>query len=451
LGVWIVEFILLAFVLLYFTLSMIRHFSFWPGSISGVILSIFLRSPKILQGGNSTEVYAVGFILIFITYIINNKDKNVNWIFPGFLAVIIFLTKQSLIAVPIIVFLWLLWDLFLKRKKKQLLSIIYFLAGIILTGLIVVVLLMIFGILRDFWDSNFIYMRCYIVTNALPKLELIRRLIKGIFYHHFENIIVFILITGVILFNYRHFNNDRLKFLSFIALFGLPMELVFITIPGNFFGHYFYSLVPYITVGILLFMVLLFSRLFVIIKKKYLKVLIVIFFLFLTNSYYPIQNILQEYNRLINVAPKNFLEAKEEKNSEKLTANYFKSIPKKYDLFIWGAEPQYYFFSKREAPSKYIFVYHLIDKNYFTKERFDEFFTEIKSDPPEIIINASYMYQVFNREYYDSHPEDVLSPFYEFVGDKYIFVDVIDSTFDEWHVYILAEKSAELEDIFLLK
>jgi len=450
LGVWLVEFILLGFSLVYFTLSMIKHFGFWVGSISGIILSVLLRSPSILEGGNLSEIYAVGFILILITYVVNNKDKKVRWIFPGFLSVLIFLTKPSLVAVPISISLWLLYDLLRKKDKNRLLSITYFILGIIITTLVTIIILGVFGILRDFWDAVFVYQRSYLNMADFSKFELVKNLIKVLFSHHFENIIMFSLFSAVIIFSYKYFNDDNLRIFFFIVVIGLFLNLIFIMLPGTFYGHYFYSLIPIVIIGILLFLVILFSKIFTIVSKNYMKALIIVFLFFLIGFFYPVYQISKSYIKLVDLTPTHFLQAKNKDKSETMTANYIKSIPEEYDIFLWGAEPKFYFLTGRECPIKYMFVYPMLTEGYFTKEKFDEVFYKLSNDPPEVIIDVSNAKvppldktDRENFQYIKGYNWGGITPFYTFVEENYLLTDIKVPGEESWQVYVLKDKNIE--------
>jgi hypothetical protein len=450
LGVWLVEFILLGFALLYFTLSMIKHFGFWVGSISGVILSVLLRSPTILEGGNLSEIYSVGFILILITYVVNNKDKTIRWIFPGFLSVLIFLTKPSLVAVPISIAFWLLYDLLRKKDKNRLFGMIYFISGVVMTALAAIIILSVFGILRDFWDAVFVYQRSYLSMADLSIFELFKKLIKVLFDHHFENIIMFSLFSAVIIFSYKYFNNDYIRLFFFIVVVGLFFNLILIMLPGTFYGHYFYSLVPILIIGVLLFLVILFSKVFTVVNKNYVKALIIVFLLFLIGLYYPAYQIGKSYIASVDLTPSHFLQAKIKEKSENITANYIKSIPEEYDIFLWGAEPKFYFLAGRECPIKYMFVYPMLTEGYFTEEKFNGVFNKLSSDPPEVIIDVSNAkvppLDKTDREsfqYIKGYSWGGLEPFYIFVEENYSLADIKVPEQESWQVYVLKGKTLE--------
>jgi len=446
LGVWLIEFILLGFVLVYFTLSIIKHFGFWEGSISGIILSILSRSPDMLEGGNLSEIYAVGFIFILITYVLNNKDKTVKWIFPGFLSVLIFLTKPSLIAVPISIIIWLIYNLIKKKEKKYFLNTTYFILGSIITILITIIILGIFGILRDFWDAVFVYTSYFLKTGSFSNLELTKNLLYGLFDHHLENIIMFSLFSTVIIFSFKQFDDDNLRLFSFIASVGLFLNLIFIMLPGNFFGHYYYSLIPIIVIGMLLFLVILFSKIFTSVNKNHIKVITIIFILFLIVLYYPVYQIGQGYVNLISLTPGHFLQAKNKNKTETIVADYIKSLPVEYDILLWGEEPKYYFLTGKKCSIKYMFVSPMLTEGYFTQEKFNEVFYKLENSPPEIIMDVSFNspkvppINKIDREifhYMDGYNWKGIAEFYKFVEENYSLTDIEVPGENLWKLYIL--------------
>jgi len=454
LGVWFIESILLGFALIYFTLSVIRKFGFWVGYISGIILSILLRSPVILEGGNLSEIYSVGFIIILMAYVLNNRNKAIKWIFPGFLSVLIFLTKPSLVAVPVSIALWLIYDLIRKRNKNRLLCVIYFILGIVITTLATIIILSSLGILRDFWDAVFTYQHSYLSVSGLSVLELTKELVKVLFSHHFENIIMFSLFSAVIVFCYRYFNNEDLEVFFFIASIGLFIDLILIMLPGTFYGHYFYSLVPHLVVGMLLFFDILFSKIFIKINKNYIKVFIIIFLFILVGLFYPVYHISKKYIELVDLTPDNFLQPKDSQNSETITADFIKSIPEEYDIFLWGAEPKFYFLAGRESPIKYMFVYPILTEGYFTKEKFDEIFDKLRNNPPEVIMDVSNAkvppLDKTEREdfkYTRGYGWKGVEPFYNFVEENYLITDIKVPGKESWKVYILRGKDIELQSL----
>ena len=62
-----------------------------------------------------------------------------------------------------------------------------------------------------------------------------------------------------------------------------------------------------------------------------------------------------------------------------------KTLPKDR-LFIWGAEPEVYFYSQRAAASHYIYYYPLLYKDKKSQQARLALLTELKEAPPEYII-----------------------------------------------------------------
>ena len=452
LGVWLLEFILLAIAILYFFNSIFKIGKLWPAFLTSLILVILLRTPEILSYGNLSEVYSTGFIILLLTFSINNfpSDKNYKWIIAGILSSVIFLTKQSTISMIIAVFFVLVVRLIIEKNKKNvLLKIIFFIVGIIISILSLLAILLSFGILKDFLDCVFKYTLAYASNSAIGFLSTIKIMIVSIFVNYnLGNLLIISIISAILFLTIKNVNireNSSLKNLSILVLFGLPIELILIASPGKFFNHYFYPMIPYLAIGFFIFIFFIFEN-FVQKRTNFQKLLIVILIFFFTGMQFSLYAVAKEYKKLINFNRSEFLHANynQYKNDEDKTALFLKDLSKDKSIFFWGGEPKYYFLTGKTSAVKFVPLFPIFNEKYFTENNFMEFFNKFKNNLPELIFDASYDYNEIpplNRNDRNNSPlntnSKILEPFYKFIEQNYKVKDLNVPLHDKWVVYSL--------------
>lgn len=446
LGVWLLESLFLLAALIYFTVTVSKFFGAFTGFFSGITASVLLRYPAILNGGNVTEIYGVGIIIFLLSYLINNEKSKIKWIIIGILSVIVFLTKQSLSAIIIVLFVWLVINSY--KNKEYSFKLMYFILGVILTSLSVFLLLLFSNLLYDFWDVNFIYPLAYTKITDLSFFDKFNLLFKNLFKYNLINFIIISICSSIIIFFSKYKNNNLLKLLSFIIILGVPLDLYLISTPGTFTNHYFNSLTPFITIGILIFSFLFFNHVINKINKKPLKIIIAISIFLVVGLLYPVKNIIDEYNRTINFKPPRLFETiNEKKIEEDGITKYLETIPEKYDIFLWGSEMKYYFLLKRSTPIRF-HTLTMLTEGYFNDEKLREVMDILENDPPEIIIDTSYDKTIVGPlsandrnayNYIEGYNWQGLEPFYRYIEENYLLSD-FEVPFREsgkWKIYIL--------------
>lgn len=450
LGVWLIEFILLAVAILYFFNSIFNIGKFWPSFLTSLILIILLRTPEILSYGNLTEIYSTGFILILLTFAINNFDtnKNTKWILAGILSTIVFLTKQSTISIVVAVFFVLIFQWVVEKDKKNaFFKILFFLTGLIITIIGLIIILLRFSFFKDFIDCVFRYTFAFASNTSIGLFTTIKVMAISIFINYnLGNLLIISVISSILFLVIKNTNKDnKLKKIAILIITGLPIELILIAAPGKFFNHYFYPMIPYLAAGFFIFTYSVFND-FVKNRTKFQKLLIVILVFFFSSMQFSLVAIAKEYKKLINFRKSNFLQANynQYKNDEDKTTLFLKSLPGDESIFFWGGEPKYYFLTDRTSVVKFVPLFPIFNEKYFTENNFQEFFNKFKNNLPKLVIDASYDYNEIppldrnnrNNSLLNTNTK-ILEPFYKFIEQNYKVKDLKVPLHDKWIVYEL--------------
>jgi hypothetical protein len=71
------------------------------------------------------------------------------------------------------------------------------------------------------------------------------------------------------------------------------------------------------------------------------------------------------------------------------TASHFAATTERSDkILVWGAEPQVYLLSRRDAPTCFFYQYPLISRGYANEDLAAEFLSDLRRDPPRMIVDA---------------------------------------------------------------
>ena len=57
-------------------------------------------------------------------------------------------------------------------------------------------------------------------------------------------------------------------------------------------------------------------------------------------------------------------------------------------ILVWGTAPQLYLLTDRNAPTRFFYQYPLFKKGYWRQSHIDEFFFDVTSTPPAVIVDS---------------------------------------------------------------
>ena len=379
-GVWIIECIsLLVTAILGYSLFT-KLFDKQTAYINMILYIISLHF--LLNGGNITNEYVLPLqmatLLMVLSYGKENKGK-IYWVVMGVMAAIAFFTKQTAISLWLAILVYHTIDLIIKQNlKKWVTELIFFALGGGFVTASIVIYFWINGGLIDFINASFKYNYVY-ASLGMPLVERIKS-----FSVNFSSLtpsgILILGLIGIVFFipmlKEKSVINEKYKPVFLIALISLPIEIVFISLSGRGFAHYFIGAIPLISIFSGLTLWLLFKQLSQIsgsIKSKNVVAfslsIMIIFTLY--DSYKEVNGSNQSIN-------------------DSSIVKYIEGITTSDDtIVIWGAEAKDYFFSKRASATKYSYLYPLYTQNYANEERVSGFLDEIIEHNPKIILDTN--------------------------------------------------------------
>lgn len=249
-----------------FFLILKKMFGLLAGMIGSLAFVLAVMLPSIFQGGNLMEIY--GFIpqvltIAFVYYFFVTKQKR--WIFlVGVSTGIGFLIKQttialglsSLVTIALITILWL-------EFKYLGLRLASFVAGFCLPLGIATIYWLAIGAIKEFLAGVFFYSVSYVNINA-PFFWSVKHTFLSVFPTMFISKLYYIGAAAFLLYlaeNIKWFLTRINSFLRrkpaksgigispveltlLVVFIALPIEIVFASLGGRNFGHYFLSLIP---------------------------------------------------------------------------------------------------------------------------------------------------------------------------------------------------------------
>ncbi|MGD0611497.1 MAG: glycosyltransferase family 39 protein [Anaerolineales bacterium] len=248
-----------------------KMFGLPAGMIASLVFVLAVMNPEIFQGGNLMEIYGLLPQVIIIgaayAFFLTRRDR---WIFfAGLLTGLAFMTKQTTIALGAASLLTILVVTFLGREWKALwVRVVTFTAGFVIPVGIAVVYWLAAGAFSPFFEAVFSNGITYVGEGA-PFLWSIKHTFLSVFPGMFISKLYYVSAIAFLVYlidNYKCFleqvSSLRLKNTrsgdfgspvewTMLAVFiALPIEIVFASLGGRNFGHYFLTLIPAVTTGI---------------------------------------------------------------------------------------------------------------------------------------------------------------------------------------------------------
>lgn len=378
-GVWVFEFVSL-WITLYYLYKIARLKCDRVVSYIVTLLSLSLLF-KFFEYGNMTEEYALPFITcslyIFLDYIINKKVNNERLIICGLSCGAVLLLRPNMVGTWFVFCLVILIDCIKNKKFSELMKfIVYFVIGLLIILVPVIVWLVVNGAFVEFWNAyivfNGIYSKTVVTEDTTMFINIWRSLFD--FINNYVILAAFIIIIMSI-------KKDRK---NIIYLIYMIISLLLICLSGRKYLHYMIVFIPIITYP--------FSVLFEWFDKKnnknyYVKIAknIVIIYL-LSNIIIPV------WLSTIQEIPKYYY-FKDKDNITENIRNMINLIREKTDekdkISVYGNEAIYYVLSNRMHATKYSYQYPI---GRVLPDILDEYFEQLADEKPKILIVESGMY-----------------------------------------------------------
>ena len=265
--IWWFDVIWVALTTIVVFLILRKMTGFLAAALGSLAFGLAVMSPGVFQGGNLMELYALlpQVLVIGCAYAFFVTRQN-RWSFLGGLAAgLAFMTKQTSIALGMAFFLTLALVALLERQAKVLWRrLALFLAGFLLPLAVAVATWAAAGALGDFMDGVFLHSLVYIGARvpfikalglallfAFPQLE-----ISALYDLAVLSFVPYFLGLHPLLVARFFPGRDKgrapdglppLDLTMLVVYLALPLEIVFASLGGRSFGHYFLALIPALT------------------------------------------------------------------------------------------------------------------------------------------------------------------------------------------------------------
>ena len=378
LGVWVLEVIFLwvaASVCFMLTKRIFGLFTAIVISFLWIFSAIYF-----LVGGNLTTEYPLPmqFCLLWFFYEAE-KSRSYGWkgIALGVISAFLFFTRQTAIAIPVAIGIYLVLARIRNREYRRLLKDgISILAGSLIVICLITGYFAFKGALQPFWDIAFLYNFSYV--DERDNLDRIYALAQGL--NQLQNIGLAQLsfLGWAAAFVLSIFNKERIRSevrpLIIMALLAFPLEMWFVSLGGRPRVPYFLVLIPIFSI----FAGFIFWLIFESILKDvpvFVGAGLVVFLVFSLGFVF-----IADYSEMA----KNSLQPSE--GGEIISYIRDHSAPNDFVL-MWGAEASYNFASRRASPSR--FVYQTPLYNEKNQDDITEFLQNILDKKPRLIVLRS--------------------------------------------------------------
>ena len=334
----------------------------------------------LLAGGNLTEEYALPFqfIILWLFYKAENKSM-VSWygFSLGFFTSILFFTRQTTIAIPLAVGLYVLGNrLYRKEYRLFFMDALVVISGGVLATAIILGYFAINKALPAFWDTAFLYNFAY--TDERTVWDRINALLQGL--NQLESIgLAQIAFCGwgaslfILLFNKERINPES-RPLVWLCILALPLEFWMVSLGGRPRVPYFLALLPVMSILAGFPIWLLIETIKKDVPSYAISILLILLVLSLWSVFYV------DYSEILNNNVKTL-------GSPQIIKVVKKIVAADDFVLFWGAETTYNFLTRRASPSRYVYqtpLYNLDDSEAVT-----EFLQKIIINKPRLIILRS--------------------------------------------------------------
>lgn len=357
------------------------------------------------DGGNLTEEYGAIFTLVALSLFLKEDKKTIHYLVIGALFVVNFTIRANLISFWIALFLALTVSNFIKKDRITVLVQSYLKIGLgILIGTLPLgIYFLITDSFTEFYNAAFTYNFSYAKQSFG---SIIGYVIKSTRIYEVSLIMILaLLISGLFIIK------KKTSSVSILLFFWIPLELYFSNMSGKGFAHYYMIWVPIIVLSTAF--VAYYFKLELISKEKRIIVVLITAFLFFQ---IPIFNTITTY--------KNLFVSKKSKNE--LIASYINENYKSQSILVWGNESVIYNLTNKRATVTNFYQTLFKLNSSLTKIMIINFTSQIKQNPPELIIDVRTPSLLFldasNSNLIDKIQQENLSIFFAFVNQNYIKV-----------------------------
>lgn len=401
-----------------------------------ILFVIVVSNISFTKSYGKTETYQLlpAILSIFFLFLSLKKAPLFILFFSGIFASLSFLFKQTgiFILIPLLFGMFYFKNFNFPHKLKFLL---FFLLGYLIPFLIIFTYFFTKNSLYDFFSQVFLYNFSYIKIINKPILDNITNS-----YLFKRPILLISAISGLIIFIFNLFSkkeNNTYYTTGYIILIWLFAETLSLSASKRYYPNYFIQLLP----PLVLLSGFLFKN--IITKSNIFIQIICILTIFIISG--ATSNM--EYSLRFNMKNKNYIKI----NNNNYTGydyeiiNWIFNNTKETDkIYFWGSDTRLNFITKRKSPTKYIYIYPLINYKYATKKDFDIFYNDFKKNKPKFIFDSigffennidSEVAKRFMRRLSEFGFDNAISVYFvdilNFIDENYYFYDKI----NEWKIF----------------
>ncbi|RLD02814.1 MAG: hypothetical protein DRI32_08305 [Chloroflexi bacterium] len=438
-GVWLLEVISLFIALLFSYINMEKCFSA-EAAFFGTAMWV-LGFAFVINGGNTVEEFTLPLQFLSLFFFLRaSEEKKHYWneFLIGVFAGIAFFIRPNNIGEPVVIGIIIgMQLLFLEDgRKRAFFRLISIGVGFLVFSLVIVGYFFSQDALNEFWRSAFIYNFQYLAIAP----DRWKAIIKGISYLSPLVPLGFSAwIMGLGYFFLSKKKDLRERNILAFALLILPIDFALSLTSGRRYLHYFTAwLLPF---G---FFVGFFAYKFQCALQntddrnfpKWLKPSkIWLYLIFLSFGFLQFQNLLPATKNFASEAIRAKGVPDGGNNITGSPCEYIKNHTEPDDyVLIWGNEVQCNFLTKRESPSRFVYLYPLMLGGYLSTEEIEQFRKDIENKKPLIIDATSDDDTVFSPS--SNRWEEVprVASIVEFVLENYVSVDQIPNS--NWEIWV---------------
>lgn len=385
-GVWFLEVVFLFIAALSGYKIIDLSYGYYPAILSSMAWLFSLLN--VLQGGNYTEEYSLelNFIALLLFWLIltkRNHKKFLSFLLGMNFALSFFLRPNN---VGLFISIFIVVGLFVIFSKSELpkvsINVLFAFLGGFLIFSTILLYFYIKGSLYSFKDAFITYNLLYSSSSNIDKIN---SGLYGIAYLTIPPAISIFAITGwfvgcldwVKSIIQKQFSKQAVLLL--VALIDFPLEIIFSSISGRNYGHYYILWLPSMAIlfgfAIEKLRKILLSQDVHIFRQRINTSRVLFFALILPIAFLPLLNF-----------TKNILNVRKDRGEFEPISSQISLLSEDHGfLLMWGSEVMFNNTLAEDSPSKFIYQYPLLTPGYCSRSNAEEFFRAIKQKKPLIV------------------------------------------------------------------
>jgi Dolichyl-phosphate-mannose-protein mannosyltransferase len=378
-GLWFVELLSLWCAAFIGFVLIDRGFGWLPALFSTILWVASLA--LVLIGGNYTEEFALPFqFAALYLFWRSEQQKRYGWrsLAIGVTLAACFLLRPNLVGIHMAIVAVMVWGGMRSRNwGRLLLTLGLITAGAMAVLLIVAVYFFSQHALSDLVDQVFRYSTFYSATTIQNRISSWLAGIAVLAISGISIVALFSWITGLRRLPRELERQQDVNILLLFAIVNVPIEFVLSTLSGRVYGHYYVSWMPAFAILAASFACFVAEEARLNLTPKQIGVALLALAAALCIG--PAWTVVDDAK-----TPKQL------ENSRYQSASYILAYTKDNDpILVWGAETALNLVTHRNAPTRYVYQYPLYTRGYQTTAMVEEFFRDLASTPPAVIIDTS--------------------------------------------------------------